>query len=134
MTGVQRQAIRLSGAVATLFVFVGLRGVVEYAGLTAIQPLPQPSQQQAHTADSTAALASPPQLAYEQPAQPGSPLRMANPFDPAEVFEFPPGTSKAEARESIANVLLQRARERRPQLGAVKRRARQPLTGDTSAS
>jgi hypothetical protein len=73
-------------------------------------------------------------LVYEKPEQPSSPMRMANPFDSSEVFEFPAGTSKAEARESIANVLMQRARDRRPQWGAVRRRARQPIPGETSAS
>ena len=134
-TNVHKQARRVTGAVATLFVFVALRSFVQYEGLIAIQP--RQAQPQPHVAD--IALASPPQqqqqqLAYEQPAEVSSPLRMTNPFDRTEVFEFPPGTSKAEARESIANVLLERARERRPQLGAVKRRARQPLSGVTSAS
>jgi hypothetical protein len=30
----------------------------------------------------------------------------------AEVFEFPPGTSELEARDAVAEVLLQRARDR----------------------
>jgi hypothetical protein len=50
-------------------------------------------------------------------AQPeGSPdlvVRFKNPFDASEVFEFPPGTSVAEARQSVAEVLLERARDRR---------------------
>ncbi len=40
------------------------------------------------------------------------PVRFRNPFDPAEVFEFPPGTSVTAARESVANLLLQRGRAR----------------------
>ena len=43
-----------------------------------------------------------------------------NPFDRTEVFEFPPGTSKAESREKVAALLLQRARERRSQWSASK--------------
>jgi hypothetical protein len=43
-----------------------------------------------------------------------------NPFDRTEVFEFPPGTSKAESREKVAALLLQRARERRSQWSAAK--------------
>lgn len=49
----------------------------------------------------------------EPPPQPqGPPVRYANPFDPNEVFEFPPGTSRATAREQVAEVLRQRAIER----------------------
>jgi hypothetical protein len=49
-------------------------------------------------------------------------VRIRNPFDPSEVFEFSPGTSEAEARQSMAKVLLQRARDRQlrsggPQIG-----------------
>jgi hypothetical protein len=51
----------------------------------------------------------------------GPPVRFKNPFDPSEVFEFPPGTSKAEARQWVANVLLERARDRHPQLKSTKR-------------
>jgi hypothetical protein len=45
-----------------------------------------------------------------------APLQFANPFDASEVFEFPPGTSVDAARESVAEVLLERARERRTQI------------------
>lgn len=40
------------------------------------------------------------------------PVRLANPFDATEIFEFPPGTSLKHARESMAEFLLGRARER----------------------
>ena len=43
---------------------------------------------------------------------PESPVRFRNPFDASEVFEFPPGTSDDSARESVAAMLLQRARDR----------------------
>ena len=42
------------------------------------------------------------------------PVRFANPFDKKEVFEFPAGTSRAEARQKVAELLLKRAQERRP--------------------
>ena len=48
------------------------------------------------------------------------PTRFANPFDASEVFEFPPGTTQDAARESVAETLLQRARDRRIQIGSVK--------------
>ena len=38
--------------------------------------------------------------------------RFSNPFDASEVFEFPPGTSDEQARQSVAAILLQRARDR----------------------
>jgi hypothetical protein len=41
-----------------------------------------------------------------------SPTRFTNPFDASEVFEFPPGTTEDAARDLVAEMLLQRARER----------------------
>ncbi len=40
-------------------------------------------------------------------------VKVRNPFDATEVFEFPAGTSKAEDRQKVADLLLQRARDRR---------------------
>ena len=40
------------------------------------------------------------------------PVQFKNPFDRAEVFEFAPGTSEAEARDAVATTLIERARER----------------------
>jgi hypothetical protein len=48
-----------------------------------------------------------PEVVVEAP-----PVRFANPFDKTEVFEFPPGTTKEEARELVAQMLLERARGR----------------------
>jgi hypothetical protein len=62
-----------------------------------------------------------------------SPVRFTNPFDPSEVFDFPSGTGADQARESVAAILLQRARDRqaagivkshRPTPGAAQERAR----------
>jgi hypothetical protein len=39
-------------------------------------------------------------------------VQFTNPFDATEVFEFPSGTSETEARQAVADVLLQRAHER----------------------
>lgn len=47
-------------------------------------------------------------------AEPQRPVvRVSNPFDAAEVFEFPAGTSPAESQEKVAALLLQRASGRR---------------------
>ena len=40
------------------------------------------------------------------------PTLFANPFDPSEVFELEPGLTKEEARERVAAILMERARER----------------------
>lgn len=42
----------------------------------------------------------------------GEPVRFANPFDTDEVFAFPPGTSETEAREAVAELLMERAMAR----------------------
>jgi hypothetical protein len=47
-------------------------------------------------------------------------VRIANPFDATEVFEFPAGTSDADSRAKVADMLLQRARERRSQWADTK--------------
>jgi hypothetical protein len=41
-----------------------------------------------------------------------STVRVVNPFDHTEVFLFPAGTSADESRQKVAQILLQRARER----------------------
>jgi hypothetical protein len=43
----------------------------------------------------------------------GEVVKFRNPFDAAEVFEFPVGTSRTDARQAVAQFLLQRACERR---------------------
>jgi hypothetical protein len=39
-------------------------------------------------------------------------VKIANPFDASEVFEFPASMSESDARDAVAEFLLQRARER----------------------
>jgi hypothetical protein len=46
------------------------------------------------------------------------PVRIVNSFDKTEVFEFPAGTSKAEARAAVADILMKRALERRERFAA----------------
>jgi hypothetical protein len=60
---------------------------------------------------SSPALAVIPPVTLPEPKT--SPVRVRNPFDLTEVFEFPPGTRQAEARETVAELLLERARHRR---------------------
>jgi hypothetical protein len=49
-------------------------------------------------------------------------MLIKNPFDRTEAFEFPPGTSKAEAREAVAKLLMERAHDRLPLLAESSRR------------
>jgi hypothetical protein len=67
--------------------------------------------------------------AVTEVAQQESPVRVKNPFDTSEVFEFPPGTSRTQAREMVQAVLLQRARERESQWRVVKHRNKQRAAG-----
>ena len=58
-------------------------------------------------------LSGPAAATARQPAESIRPsVRLRNPFDASEVFEFSPGTSEAKARQSVAKILLQRARDR----------------------
>lgn len=40
------------------------------------------------------------------------PVLIENPFDEKEIFEFPAGTTHSAAREAVADILLERARQR----------------------
>ena len=39
-------------------------------------------------------------------------MRIQNPFDPTEIFEFPAGTAYVDARDQVAQLLITRARGR----------------------
>lgn len=54
----------------------------------------------------------------------GEPVVFANPFDKSEVFEFPEGTTEAEARAAVTEILMERARERYAQLDAASHKRR----------
>lgn len=43
------------------------------------------------------------------PVVEGSPVTFRNPFDRTEVFTFPPGTTVAQARAQVADLLFKRA-------------------------
>ena len=64
----------------------------------------------------TAAVPAPPPAVELRPSAPSLPaaptVKIANPFDPSETFEFPPGTTEDEAKDSAASLLLERARQR----------------------
>ena len=81
---------------------------VPAAPATAASTQPTPTVSEPNTPE---ALAAPDQAAAQNPTEP-EPVRVKNPFDHSEVFEFPAGTSLKEARQSIADILMQRAHER----------------------
>lgn len=60
----------------------------------------------------TASEVAQPELSSMQSAAVDEPVRVANPFDASEVFEFPAGTSEADANEAIAGFLMERAARR----------------------
>jgi hypothetical protein len=60
----------------------------------------------------TASAVAQPELSSMQGAAVDEPVRVANPFDASEVFEFPAGTSEADAHEAIAGFLMERAARR----------------------
>jgi hypothetical protein len=84
---------------------------------TATAP-PSPPPASAATAATAAALAPDAAPPTDQPAT----IRFVNPFDKKEVFVFPPGTSQADARDAVADLLAERARDRRGQLVKTPRR------------
>jgi hypothetical protein len=86
-----------------------------------------PSSLPAAAATATVAAAPAPAPSTEAPAT----VRFVNPFDKKEVFEFPPGTSQADARDAVAELLAERARDRRGELSKAPRR--NGKTADSSA-
>jgi hypothetical protein len=56
--------------------------------------------------------------------QDSKPVRVRNPFDKSEVFEFPSGTSERQAHDAVADMLLQRAMERQAEYDARRGRKR----------
>jgi hypothetical protein len=86
-----------------------------------------PSPLPAAAATATVAAAPAPAPSTDAPAT----VRFVNPFDKKEVFEFPPGTSQADARDAVAELLAERARDRRGELSKAPRR--NGKTADSSA-
>jgi hypothetical protein len=82
-----------------------------FAWWSALQFAEQPQPPATAVARPTVVIPQPALIASSsQPA-----MRVVNPFDATEVFEFPAGTSRAESRDKVAQILLQRARERQSQ-------------------
>jgi hypothetical protein len=58
------------------------------------------------------------------PVPDAEPVRIRNPFDKSEVFEFPSGTSEQEAHDAVADMLLKRAIERQAEYDARRAKKR----------
>jgi hypothetical protein len=98
-------AIAGFGAVLVLAATIGYEVLQAPPVLTALPP-PPPSAK----ADDTPRVTAP---AVVEP-----PVRVSNPFDRSEVFEFPPGTTPEAAQAAVADTLLARARERQAEYDA----------------
>jgi len=91
--------------------------------------------------DERAALPPPPPAVVPAPVPPPSvqpaevappePVVLVNPFDATETFTFPPGTSKADARDQMATLLLNRAMERRAHVPRARKLAAEPHARST---
>jgi hypothetical protein len=74
----------------------------------AAEPAALPVTQVSHEAQEPPKLQKP----QEPPESQGPPVRVRNPFDASEVFEFPAGTPNDEAQQRVSVLLLQRAADR----------------------
>jgi hypothetical protein len=85
------------------------------------QPAPPAPIRQARAPSAPQPKAAPPAPATE-------PVRFRNPFDKHEVFESPPGTTQQQARDAVADVLVQRAMERQAEYDAQRAKRRRPTS------
>ena len=120
-TGIRRT--RRVAVIATLAVVSIASGGVAYR-LATQRPAP------VHVAAPVVSRPITPAPAVTQPVlETTTPVRFKNPFDAREVFEFPSGTSEAEARDAVATLLLERARERHvPQTARSRKKSDQDTT------
>lgn len=91
-------------AVVIVVALAGVSSAVTYIAMSRAETAPVG---ELHTAKAIVAPVPPP---HAEPRQ--VPVKFVNPFDPTEVFEFPPSTSQNAARAAVREHLLQRARAR----------------------
>lgn len=85
--------------------------VMAVAAMVAIQSRADQDRQIHHAVSNWPPPPEPAPIAEETPTA-SEPTRYANPFDPQEVFELPPGITREQARTMVADILLKRAAER----------------------
>jgi hypothetical protein len=100
--GVSRLTLPLSVAIALMAAAAGLH-----------QSFKESSVDHPSTVSATALAA---QEEWPTASREANAVRFANPFDASEVFEFPAGTTEAEAREAVAGFLVERAKTRQARL------------------
>jgi hypothetical protein len=102
---VYRRTARIDFVCSLTLVVAGLGITAATVGHVADRNPPAPA---------VASMVHPVVSAPAAPAEPhGQLVQVRNPFDASEVFEFPAETGKTEARNAVAELLLQRARDRR---------------------
>ena len=106
----------------------GLTLALAAVGVTAATVWPAADQNPPAPTVAAAAPVVPPPAVPAQPQR--SLVQVRNPFDTTEVFEFPAETTKTEAREAMAELLLQRARDRGDQAAGIRHAgSRHPARG-----
>ena len=96
----------------------------------ALWPSPQRAEAATQTPSETPGLATKVPLsssASQAGLHEDLPTRFTNPFDASETFEFPAGTTEDDARQSVAEILVERARERGAETKSVKRVHNRPI-------
>jgi hypothetical protein len=94
---------RMAFSVGVAFALTVLTGLILYRPAVIAPPVPDVAMmipESTNVSPSTA------------PDRARPPVRFANPFDRSEIFEFPAGTSRAEARRKVAQLLMERAHGR----------------------
>jgi hypothetical protein len=115
----------MSGAAGALLVVLAIASWSAAHRATPVEPNPPLlSRDVPATAPPTTTVPEQAAVTAATPAQATElePVRIKNPFDRSEVFEFPPGTTPEEARQSVADLLLQRARDRHVPAATLQRR------------
>lgn len=108
--------------------------LVALAGVVAVGVLREPDKRVAALPPPPPAVVPdpvPPPTAQVAESPPPEPVVLVNPFDKTEKFTFPPGTSKADARDQMATLLLQRAMERGANRPRARKLAAEPRTKST---
>jgi hypothetical protein len=122
---------RFSGSRARLALLLCLSvGAVLFAVGRARVSAPRVSSEESAVASAPVVASAPIEPRVASSAEP--PVRFANPFDPTEVFEFAAGTSNDDARDAVAKVLSERARERLATLRPKRGYRGRPVTPPTA--
>ena len=118
------QTLRMRGRGIVPAVSIALAVVLFGISMHVPRPVAQPQSRTAALARDTLETPATPETLSTSSSKAVA-VRVANPFDATEVFEFPPGTSRQYAREKVAELLLDRARGRHVRHGRRSRNRRE---------